>query len=310
MNETIRRLEGKSVYLNVIAKNFATIEPGVAFRILRKYMTNRYGETEAAKRMIATGTVEQDHLWTLSQTLGMEFLPFPVEVGGRFSVLSAVGLLPMAVAGIDIGEVLRGADEYRRHICDNPLRNNALYYAAARNVLHAQGKTIEILAYFEPDLLYLAKWWVQLFGESEGKDGQGVFPAHCSYSEDLHSMGQYVQDGRKILFETFLHIEDAGSDFAIPPSPHEDGFGYLNGRGLNFLNDAAHKGSVKAHGGGGVPVLTVTLPELSPYTLGQLFYFFLFACYYSAVMLGVNPFDQPGVEAYKARMFEILKGNS
>jgi glucose-6-phosphate isomerase len=308
MRETIRRLEGKSVYLNIIAKNFQTLEPGVAFRVLRNYMIARYGEKEAASRMIATGTSEGDSLWTLSQTLGMEFLPFPQEVGGRFSVFSAVGLLPMAVAGIDITELLRGAHQAQRYISGHPFDNDALRYAAARNILHEQGKAVEFLAYFEPGLHYFAKWWVQLFGESEGKDGKGIFPAHGSYSEDLHSLGQYVQDGSKLLFETFLHIEDTGPDFWIPESAVEDGFAYLNGRGFDFLNHSAYQGTVGAHQEGGIPALTVTVPELSAYTLGQLFYFFLFACYYSAVMLGVNPFDQPGVEAYKTRMFQILKG--
>ena len=306
MQEIMDELKGKSVYVNAIAKNFQTLEPGVCFRIIRDYMLKTYGSKEAARRIITTGTEGQDHLWELSHEAGFTFLPFPGPVGGRFSVLSAVGLLPIAVAGIDITGLLSGADSYRQLIMKSPYDNDALTYAAQRNMLYEQGKKIEIMAYFQPELYYFAKWWVQLYGESEGKEGKGIYPTHCSYSEDLHSLGQYVQDGEKILFETFIRVESQ-PDFPIPDSNIQDGFDYLQGRGLGFLNDAAYKGVVEAHKAGGIPVIEFSLPEKSAFYLGQMFYFYMFSCYYSAVMLGVNPFDQPGVEAYKNSMFAILR---
>jgi len=309
MHEIIEEIQDKSVYCNVIAKNAKTLEPGVAFRILRDFILNKYGRTEASKRIIATGTEHNDHLWNISKEIGCEFLPFPNDVGGRYSVLSAVGLLPMAVAGIDIEEMLKGADSMRQYVYANPYENDALTYAAARNILYSNGKKIEILAYFQPALSFFAKWWVQLFGESEGKNNKGIFPTHLSYSEDLHSLGQYVQDGEKTILETFIKLDNMGTDFAIPPSSIEDGFGYLDGKGLNYLNLAAYSGTVEAHRTGGIPVIEVEVPEFNAYYIGLLFYFFMFACYYSGVLLGVNPFDQPGVESYKQCMRDFLDSN-
>jgi len=307
MYEIINEIQDKSVYCNVIAKNFKTLEPGVSFRILRDFLYKKYGPSEAARRIIATGTEEGDYLWDISKEIGCPFLPFPEDIGGRYSVLSAVGLLPIAVAGIDIADLLKGADSIRQYIYDSPYDNDVLLYAAARNILYRQGKKLEIFAYFHPGFSYLAKWWVQLFGESEGKDGKGIYPAHLSYSEDLHSMGQYVQDGEKHIIETFLKASNMEPDFAIPLSVAKDGFEYLNGKGLNDLNDAAYAGTIMAHRKGGIPVMEVEMPEINAYYIGQIFYFFMFSCYYSGVLLGVNPFDQPGVEAYKQCMFEILR---
>jgi len=306
MHEIIEEIQDKSVYCNFIAKNAKTLEPGVAFRILRDFMHNKYGPHEASKRIIATGTEHSDHLWDISKEIECEFLPFPVDVGGRYSVLSAVGLLPMAVAGINIEELLKGADSIRQYVYANPYENDVLTYAVARNILYNSGKKIEILAYFQPSLSYFAKWWVQLFGESEGKDNKGVYPTHLSYSEDLHSLGQYVQDGEKTIFETFIKLCDMGVDFAIPTSSIEDGFEYLDGKGLNHLNLAAYSGTVTAHRKGGIPVMEIEVPELDAYYTGQLFYFFMIACYYSGILLGVNPFDQPGVESYKQYMLDFL----
>jgi len=306
MHGIIAEIQDKSVYCNVIAKNAKTLEPGVAFRILRDFMHYKYGPLEASKRIIATGTEHTDRLWDISKEIECEFLPFPDDVGGRYSVLSAVGLLPIAVAGIDIEDLLKGADSIKQYVYASPYDNDVLTYAAARNILYRSGKKIEILAYFQPSLCYFAKWWVQLFGESEGKDNKGIYPTHLSYSEDLHSLGQYVQDGEKTIFETFIKLSNMGADFAIPSSLIEDGFGHLDGKGLNDLNLAAYSGTVTAHRKGGIPVIEMEVPEFNAYYVGQLFYFFMFACYYSGVLLGVNPFDQPGVESYKQCMLDFL----
>jgi glucose-6-phosphate isomerase len=244
----------------------------------------------------------------LATVKGYAFFPFPLDVGGRFSVLSAVGLLPIAVAGVDIREILRGGKAMAAQIQNSPLKeNSAVHYGVVRNLLLKQGFHIELLGVFEPRLEYFAKWWVQLFGESEGKNGTGLFPTACSYSEDLHSLGQYLQDGRKMIAETFIHLEDQGANLFIPEDPGTaDYFDYLDGKDFAFLNQTAFEATVKAHAAGGVPVAVLNLPELTPYYMGQLFYFFEYACFISASILGVNPFDQPGVEAYKGHMFGAL----
>ena len=299
LKKILQKIEGRSVYANVIAKNFATLEPGICFRIIRQHLEATLGEQAAAARIIATGSPNQSNLQRLAADKGYR---------GRFSVLSAVGLLPIAVGGVDIREILRGAKDMAELIRATPLEQNiAVQYGVVRNLLLAKGFHIEILAYFEPLLEYFAKWWVQLFGESEGKNGTGIFPTACSYSEDLHSLGQYIQDGRKMITETFINLEDPGAALPIPGDPRtQDDFEYLDGKDFAYLNKCAYEATVQAHADGGVPVLTLNVPALTPYYMGQLFYFFEYACYVSASILGVNPFDQPGVEAYKTNMFAAL----
>jgi len=309
LNKVMAKLEGKSVYVNVIAKNFATLEPGIVFRVIRQYMEQRYGEAEAGKRIIATGSLNNSSLEILGSNKGYTLLPFPLDVGGRYSVLSAVGLLPIAVAGIDIEEMLKGAKDIKKEIHKQELaKNPAVLYAVIRNILVQKGYNIEILAHFEPMFTYFSKWWVQLFGESEGKAGKGIYPTACSFSEDLHSLGQYIQQGQRILFETFLNLENQGAGFKIPHEDNDnDGFQYIDSKDFAFLNKTAYDATVQAHTDGGVPCAILNVPQLTPYYFGQLFYFFEYACYLSGSILGVNPFDQPGVEAYKEKMFADLR---
>lgn len=309
LNNMMDKIKNKSVYVNVIAKNFATLEPGITFRVLRQYLEKTYGEQEATKRIIATGSLNGSSLEKLGKIKGYTLLPFPLDVGGRFSVLTPVGLLPIAVSGVDIRQLLLGASEMEKSIHSASLNNNdVINYALIRNLLLEKGYNIEILGIFEPLMEYFNKWWVQLFGESEGKIGKGIYPSSCSFSEDLHSLGQYIQDGQKILFETFINIEDMESSYPIPLENEDiDEFNYLNGKDFSFLNKSAYDATVKAHYEGGVPVLVLNVPKLTPYYMGQLFYFFEFGCYLSATILGVNPFNQPGVEAYKTNMFKTLK---
>lgn len=308
MNDILRKIKGKSVYANIIAKNFETLEPGICFRVIRQFMEEEYGGEEAANRIIATGSPGGSSLEELAREKGYLFLPFPIAVGGRYSVMSAVGLLPVAVSGVDINELINGVRAMREYIYSTPASQNSVFqYAVIRNMLLQQGKDIEILAYFEPALEYFAKWWVQLFGESEGKDDKGIFPTACSFSEDLHSLGQYIQSGQKILFETFLNIENPCDSYVVQKDDSKDYFNYLDGKDFDEINRIAYEATVKAHYDGGVPSLIVNIPELSTYYFGQLFYFFEMACYISGKILGVNPFDQPGVEAYKNKMFDNLK---
>lgn len=307
MNKILQEIEGKSIYVNVIAKNFATLEPGICFRIIRNYMEKTYGEKEAAKRIITTGSPGGSSLEKLSEDKGYKFLPFPLDVGGRYSVLSAVGLLPIAVGGIDIRKLVAGAKVMRNRIYTEDIKENmAINYAVIRNLLLQKGFHIEILAYFEPLFEYFSKWWVQLFGESEGKDGNGIFPTACCFSEDLHALGQYIQEGQKIIMETFIELEDAGESLLIPKDESKDYFDYLDQKDFAYLNKTAFEATVKAHKDGGVPALIIKVPELNEFYMGQLFYFFEFACYVSGMLLGVDPFDQPGVEAYKKNMFSAL----
>jgi len=309
INKIVSKLEGKSIYVNVIAKNFATLEPGITFRVIRNYMEQRYGEIEAGKRIIATGSLNNSNLEVLGKKKGYTLMPFPLDVGGRYSVLTAVGLLPIAVAGIDITELLMGAKDLKKEIhLKAPVENPAVLYGVIRNILLQKGYSIEILSQFEPLLSYFSKWWVQLFGESEGKSGKGIYPTACSFSEDLHSLGQYIQEGQRILFETFLNLENQGSSYKIPHEEFDiDDFQYIDGKDFAYLNKTAYEATVQAHTDGGVPCVVIDIPELTPYYMGQLFYFFEYACYISGSILGINPFDQPGVEAYKEKMFAELK---
>lgn len=294
----------KSVYINVIAKNFETLEPGIGFRVLRQYLRQTYGPGWE-KRVIATGT-QGSHLEQLCIRHGFHFLPFPEDIGGRFTVLSPVGLFPMAVAGVDIRELGHGALDMERALKTDCSENNpALVYARARNSLYATGRRIEMLAFFEPRLFRFSKWWVQLFGESEGKDGKGLYPVAASYSEDLHSIGQFVQEGTPCLFETFLNIRRQDVSLPLCPDYLEDGFDYLDGVDMDAVNRAAFQATLEAHSSV-FPCVELTVDQLDEYAFGQMFYFFQFACYLSGLLLGVNPFDQPGVEDYKKRMFQKL----
>lgn len=304
----ISRLEEKqSIYINCIAKNFQTLEPGAAFRVLRQYLERRYGETEAAKRIFATGTPKSP-LEALCKQQGYTFLTFPETIGGRFSVMSDVGLFPMAVAGIDIVALTDGMRFMREGLfADRSAENPAVQYALLRNLLLKKGYGVEMLSFFEPRLDYFAKWWIQAFGESEGKNGTGLYPVAASYSEDLHAIGQFVQEGSPLLFETFLKITHPGGSFLFPQEDKDDGFDYLLGKDFAEINKIAQEATLRAHCDRGIPCMELTVERLDAFCLGEMFYFFLLACYISCELLGVNPFDQPGVEAYKGYMFENLK---
>lgn len=294
--------------VNVISKSGTTTEPALAFRLFRQKLEAKYGKQGAASRIYATTDHSKGALKSLADKEGYETFVVPDEVGGRFSVLTAVGLLPLAAAGIDIDALMKGAADARVQ-AKKPFAENACYqYAAVRNVLRNKGKEIEILVNYEPRCHYIAEWWKQLYGESEGKDGKGIFPASVDFTSDLHSMGQYLQDGRRTIFETVLEIEKPQQELLIPKTDDNlDGFNYLAGKSMDMVNKKAAEGTRLAHIDGGVPVLRLILPEATPYYLGQLFYFFEKACAVSGYLLGVNPFDQPGVEAYKKNMFRLLK---
>lgn len=307
MADTLEQLDRyQSVYIDCIAKNFETLEPGIAFRVLRQYLERRYGEQEASRRIFATGTPGST-LHQLCQDHGYTFLTFPERVGGRFSVISDVGLFPMAVAGIDIAAVTGGMKRMRDRIFAEPAEENiALRYAVIRKLLLEKGYAMEMLAFFEPRLDFFAKWWVQTFAESEGKEDTALYPIVSSNSEDLHAVGQYVQQGRPILFETFLTVAEHDASVRIPPEIKKDFFDYLTGKDFWDINDAARRGTFAAHSQRGIPCLEFTIPAIDAHTLGQLYYYFIFSCYLSCELLGVNPFDQPGVEAYKHQMFRLL----
>ena len=294
----------KSVFVNVIAKNFETLEPGVAFRILRQYLQKRY-PVSWVKRVVATGT-PGSHLEKLCLEHHFTFLPFPENIGGRFTALSPIGLFPMAVAGVDIRHLAQGASEMETMLkTDCTIHNPALQYALIRNALYQKGYRMEMLAFFEPRLYRFAKWWVQLFGESEGKQSLGLYPIIGSYSEDLHSIGQFVQEGTPVIFETFITLQQASHDLTTPSDEVDDRFGYLNSLDLDSINDAACRATIDAHSQV-FPCIKISVDTIDAFSLGQLLYFFQFSCYLSGTLLGVNPFDQPGVEAYKNRMFKIL----
>lgn len=294
--------------VNVISKSGTTTEPAIAFRVFRELLEKRYGREGAKKRIYATTDKAKGALLTLAKEEGYERFVIPDDVGGRYSVLTAVGLLPIAVAGIDIDELMKGAAAAREWYSTPDLESNDAYrYAALRNALHRKGKMIEILVNYEPSLQYFSEWWKQLFGESEGKDQKGIFPASVNFSADLHSMGQFIQDGMRNLFETVVWVERSSLDVTIQPdSDNLDGLNYLAGSGLNQVNYQAFQGTLLAHNDGGVPNLVVRIPELTPFYFGALLYFFEKACGVSGYLSGVNPFDQPGVEAYKRNMFALL----
>ncbi len=303
-------LETKEWACVVISKSGTTTEPALAFRLLKQDLEEKYGVDEARKRIIAVTDAEKGALHTLAKTEGYKMYVIPDDIGGRYSVLTPVGLLPIAVAGFNIRELVQGAKDMEK-LCaaDVPFENNpAAQYAAARNILHKKGKKIEILVNFNPKLHYFAEWWKQLYGESEGKDGKGIFPASVDFSSDLHSMGQYIQEGERILMETVLSIRNVNYEVRIPEDKDNlDKLNFLAGKRLDEVNKMAELGTMIAHVDGGVPNMRIEIPQLNEYYLGQLIYFFEKACGMSGYFLGVNPFDQPGVEAYKKNMFALLE---
>ncbi len=294
--------------INIISKSGTTTEPAIAFRIFKEMAEKKYGKEEAAKRIYATTDKARGALKKLATEEGYETFVVPDDVGGRFSVLTAVGLLPIAVSGADIDKLMEGAASGRELALNQPFEeNDAMLYAAVRNILLRKGKNVEVLANYEPSLHYVAEWWKQLYGESEGKDQRGIFPASVDLTADLHSMGQFIQDGSRILFETVLSVEKSRAEVVIKEEPTDlDGLNYLAGKNVDFVNKSAMNGTVLAHTDGDVPNLIVRIPEQNEFYLGQLFYLFEFACGVSGYVLGVNPFNQPGVEAYKKNMFALL----
>lgn len=305
MNKLLKALDGKSVYIDAIAKNFETIEPGVSFRVLRQYLEKRYGGG-AAGRIAVTGT-KGSSLYQLALDNGYTFFTFPEDIGGRYSALCDVGLYPMAVAGIDIAKLVQGAKEMRERLSlETAEENIAFRYAAYRNLLQLKDYRLEMLSFFEPRFHYFSKWWTQLLAESEGKDGKGVYPVVGNFSEDLHSIGQFVQEGRRMIFETFLDVEERDSSLIIAGDDKKDYFDYLEGQELWNINKIAFQSTFEAHNKGGIPCMKLTIPKLDEYYFGQLFYMFMFAVYLSGKILKVNPFDQGGVEDYKKNMFKAL----
>lgn len=309
INELIDYIGNKDFSVNVISKSGTTTEPAVAFRIFREILENKYGIDEARSRIYATTDKEKGALKTLAENEGYEQFVVPDNIGGRYSVLTAVGLLPIAVAGIDIDKLMEGARVGQERYNDANLKYNECYqYAVARNILYEKEKNIEILVNYEPKMHYFTEWWKQLYGESEGKEEKGIFPAGVDFTTDLHSMGQYIQEGKRNLFETVICVENPNSDITIHPDDDNlDGLNYLAGKGLDYVNKKAMEGTIKAHVTGKVPNIQITMDKLDESNLGELIYFFEKACAMSGMILGVNPFNQPGVEEYKKNMFKLLK---
>ncbi len=301
-------IKGKEVSVNVISKSGTTTEPAIAFRLLKEYMEQKYGKQEAAKRIYATTDKARGALKKLADEEKYETFVIPDDVGGRFSVLTAVGLLPIAVSGASIDKIIEGAQSgYKLYSNTNIKENDAYAYAAVRNALYRKNKTIEIMVNYEPSLHFMSEWWKQLYGESEGKDQKGIFPAGVDFTTDLHSMGQYVQDGLRNIFETVISVEKPRKSVVIKEDKDNlDGLNFLSGKDMDYVNKRAMEGTLLAHTDGGVPNLIITVPELNEFYFGQLVYFFEKACGISGYLLGVNPFDQPGVEAYKKNMFALL----
>ncbi len=303
----IRAIGGRDFSVNVISKSGTTTEPAVAFRVFKELLEKRYGKAGARERIYATTDGERGALCAAAEQEGYERFLVPDAVGGRYSVLTAVGLLPLAAAGVDVGGLLSGALAERNVLAVGGEDNAAWRYAAARSALYEQGKNIEVLASYEPSFRMFTEWWKQLFGESEGKEGKGIFPAGVSYTADLHSMGQYIQEGRRALFETVVWFERSRETLAVPSQPgNADGLEFLAGKSLSFVQEQAMEGTALAHADGGVPNLRLTVEAVSAQRTGALLYFFEYACGLSGYLLGVNPFDQPGVEAYKKNMFALL----
>ena len=306
--EILELCKNKRVSINIISKSGTTTEPAVAFRVLREMLETRYGKEEAAKRIYCTTDKARGTLKKLADENGYECFVIPDDVGGRFSVLTAVGLLPIAVSGADIDALMAGAAKAREEYGNADIEKNDCYrYAALRNALYRRGKDIELLVSYEPRFTMMSEWWKQLYGESEGKDSKGLFPASVTFSTDLHSMGQYIQDGKRMLFETVVTIDDCGADVVIKEDEDNgDGLNFLSGKTMSYVNRKAFEGTVLAHSDGGVPSLVINMDKANEENLGRLIYFFEKACAISGYVLGVNPFDQPGVEAYKKNMFALL----
>ena len=306
--DLVEVVKDKDFSINVISKSGTTTEPAIAFRIFKELLTDKYGEDQLKDRIFITTDAEKGALKSLADTENYETFVIPDDIGGRFTVLTAVGLLPIAVAGGDVDELMRGAQDARKAYSSSDLTENEAYqYAAIRNILYRKGKTIEMLVNYEPRLRFFNEWWRQLFGESEGKDQRGIYPTSGNFSTDLHSVGQYVQDGRRDLMETVVNIQKPARSINIPEQNDDlDGLGYLEGKDVDFVNDNAFQGTLLAHVDGGVPTFVLNAPDTSAYTLGHLFYFFEIAVGISGYPNAVNPFDQPGVEAYKENMFALL----
>ena len=309
LNDLLNLIGEIDISINVISKSGTTTEPAIAFRVLREAIETKYGVEEAKKRIYVTTDKKKGALKGLADEENYETFVIPDNVGGRFSVLTAVGLLPIATAGVDIDKLMQGAKDAREKYMDPSIKFNDCYkYAVVRNLLYNSGKKIEVLANYEPQLHYFTEWWKQLYGESEGKDGKGIFPAGVDLTTDLHSMGQYIQDGERHLFETVLAVEESKSDIVVKEdSENVDGLNYLAGKGLDYINKKAMEGTIEAHVSGNVPNLKVTIDKLDEENLGHLIYFYEKACAMSGLILGVNPFNQPGVEEYKRNMFRLLE---
>ena len=301
-------LQDKDFSINIISKSGTTTEPAISFRVFKEMLIEKYGRAEANKRIYATTDKAKGALKSLANEEGYESFVVPDDIGGRFSVLTAVGLLPIAVAGIDIDELMAGAAAMREEVIGKSFEENpSLLYAAIRNIFLRKGKNVEVTANYEPSLHYISEWVKQLFGESEGKDGRGIFPAAVDLTTDLHSMGQYIQDGARMMFETVLDIEKSSAEILLKEEETDtDGMNYLAGKSVDFVNKSAMNGTILAHTDGDVPNLKINIPDESPFSLGSLFYFYEFACGVSGYILGVNPFNQPGVESYKSNMFALL----
>lgn len=308
ISELLQICKDKDVCINVISKSGATLESAVAFRIFKKFLEEKYGKEEAATRIYCT-TSYDSNLQKLAQKMGYKFFEIPKNIGGRYSVLTPVGLLPIAVSGADIRKILDGAVDAMQMYAKCSMNENDCYkYAAIRNILYKNGKNIEILIGYHAKMRYFLEWWKQLFGESEGKDGKGIFPASALFSTDLHSLGQYIQDGPRFLFETTINVKNLKNDILINEDEFNiDGLNYLNGKSVNFLNQTAMDATIFAHVQGNVPNIIINIDEFSEYNLGHLIYFFEKSCAMSAYILGVNPFNQPGVENYKCQMYKLLK---
>ena len=307
LHDLVNLVKDKDISVNVISKSGTTTEPALAFRIFKELLEEKYGKDGARERIFATTDKANGTLKSLSDTEGYETFVIPDDVGGRFSVLTPVGLLPIAVAGIDIDAMMQGAKDAMEEYKKPYEENDCLKYAALRNILLRKGKTTEIMVNYEPCMQYFSEWWKQLFGESEGKDGKGIFPASVNFSTDLHSMGQYIQDGARIIFETVLKVDEPANDIIIDEvDGNIDGLNFLAGKGVNYVNSKAFEGTLLAHTDGNVPNIVINIPKIDAYHFGNLVYFFEKACGVSGYILGVNPFNQPGVEAYKKNMFALL----
>ncbi len=307
ITDLINYINGKNFSINVISKSGTTTEPAIAFRIFKDLLEKKYGKEGSKERIFATTDKEKGALKKLATEEGYETFIVPDDVGGRFSVLTAVGLLPIAAAGINIDKIMQGANDAMIEYQEDSINSNVYKYVAVRNLLYRSGKKIEMMVNYEPEYLFFAEWWKQLFGESEGKNGKGIFPTSAMFSTDLHSLGQIIQEGERTLFETVINVQNVREEVLIEEvEGNLDGLNYLAGQSIDFVNKNAFKGTLLAHVDGGVPNIVIDVPEISEYSLGHLIYFFELACGISGYVLGVNPFDQPGVEAYKRNMFALL----